>query len=46
VEQVKANGGTIGVDETSPPLAPDARSTWIRDPNGVLIQISMPRPRS
>ena len=46
IEQVKANGGSIGVDETSAPLAPDARSSWIRDPNGVLIQVSLPRPRS
>jgi predicted enzyme related to lactoylglutathione lyase len=46
IEQVKANGGTVGVDETSAPLAPDARSSWIRDPNGVLIQVSVPRPRS
>lgn len=45
VEQIRAHGGTIGVDETSAPLAPDARSSWIRDPNGVLIQISVPRPR-
>jgi catechol 2,3-dioxygenase-like lactoylglutathione lyase family enzyme len=42
IEQIKANGGSIGVDETTPPLAADARSTWIRDPNGVLIQISLP----
>lgn len=40
IGQVQANGGTIGVDETSAPLAPDARSTWIRDPNGMLIQVS------
>jgi catechol 2,3-dioxygenase-like lactoylglutathione lyase family enzyme len=46
VEQIKANGGTIGVDETTPPLTAEARSTWIRDPNGVLIQISVPRPRN
>jgi len=46
IEQVKANGGTIGVDGASAPLAPDARSSWIRDPNGVLIQVSMPRARN
>ena len=46
VEQVMVNGGIIGVGETSASLAADARSTWIRDPNGVLIQISMPRPRN
>jgi catechol 2,3-dioxygenase-like lactoylglutathione lyase family enzyme len=46
VEQVKASGGIIGVGESSVTLAADARSTWIRDPNGVLIQISMPRPRN
>ena len=46
VEQVKANGGIIGAGETSATLAADARSTWIRDPNGVLIQVSMPRARN
>jgi len=44
VAAAKANGGTIGVGETSATLAPDARSTWIRDPNGMLFQVSMPRP--
>ena len=46
VEQVRANGGTVGVGETSAKIAPDARSSWIRDPNGVLIQVSLPRPRN
>jgi predicted enzyme related to lactoylglutathione lyase len=42
VEQIKANGGTIGEGETSVTLAPDARATWARDPNGVLIRVSPP----
>jgi catechol 2,3-dioxygenase-like lactoylglutathione lyase family enzyme len=46
VEQVKANGGTIGLGDTSASLPLDVRSSWIRDPNGVLIQISAPRPRN
>ena len=46
IDQVKANGGIIGVGDTSAALAADARSSWIRDPNGVLIQVSMPRPRN
>ncbi len=46
IEQVRANGGTVGVGEASVTLAPDARSSWIRDPNGVLIQVSLPRQRN
>lgn len=46
IEQVRANGGTIGVGDVSVALPPDARSSWIRDPNGVLIQVSLPRPRN
>jgi catechol 2,3-dioxygenase-like lactoylglutathione lyase family enzyme len=44
IAAAKANGGTIGVGETSATLAPDARSSWVRDPNGMLFQVSMPRP--
>jgi len=46
IEQVRANGGIVGAGETSAPLAPDARSSWIRDPNGILIQVSLPRQRN
>lgn len=46
IEQVRVNGGTIGVGEASVTLPPDARSSWIRDPNGVLIQVSLPRQRN
>ncbi len=42
INALKANGGTVGVGATSETLAADARSTWARDPNGVLIRISLP----
>lgn len=41
---LKANGGIIGVGATSDTLAADARSTWARDPNGVLLRVSLPAP--
>jgi len=41
---VKANGGIIGQGATSEALAPDARASWIRDPNGVLLRLGMPAP--
>jgi predicted enzyme related to lactoylglutathione lyase len=44
IAAAKANGGTIGTGETSAMLADDARSSWVRDPNGMLFQVSMPRP--
>jgi catechol 2,3-dioxygenase-like lactoylglutathione lyase family enzyme len=46
IEQVRANGGIIGVGDASVALPPDVRSSWIRDPNGVLIQVSLPRQRN
>ena len=46
IEQVRTNGGIVGAGDTSVTLAPDARSSWIRDPNGVLIQVSLPRLRN
>jgi len=43
VARARANGGTIGVGETSVALPPDARAVWVRDPNGLLLQMSLPR---
>ncbi len=43
VDLVRANGGIVGVGPQSETLAPDARSTSARDPNGVLLQLSVPR---
>ena len=43
VPKMRENGGTIGAGETSAPLPADARSSWIRDPNGLLLQVSLPR---
>jgi len=39
---VRANGGIIGDGEASATLAPDARASWVRDPNGLLIRMSAP----
>ena len=44
MERVQALGGTIGDGDTSAMLAPDARVSWIRDPNGLLICVSAPPP--
>ena len=44
IERIKANGGIVGQGETSEMLAPDARSSWVRDPNGLLMRVSMPPP--
>ena len=42
VELIKANGGIIGTGDKSETLAADARATWARDPNGVLLRVSPP----
>jgi predicted enzyme related to lactoylglutathione lyase len=42
IEDVKASGGIIGQGATSATLAADARASWIRDPNGMLIRLSLP----
>ena len=44
IERIKANGGIVGQGDSSETLAPDARASWIRDPNGALIPLS-PRRR-
>ncbi len=44
IAAVKANGGTVGVGGTSETLPADARSAWVRDPDGVLLRISLPAP--
>ncbi len=44
IERIKASGGTIGQGDASEMLAPDARFSWIRDPNGLLIRVSAPPP--
>lgn len=46
MDLVRANGGIVGLGETSQTLAPDVRTSWIRDPNGVLIRVSQPAPRT
>ncbi len=33
----------IGDGMTSAPLAADARASWVRDPNGLLIRLSLPQ---
>lgn len=44
IDMVRANGGTIGDGDTSVTLAPDARASWVRDPNGLLLRLSLPQP--
>lgn len=44
IARARVTGGTIGAGETSAPVATDARSAWVRDPNGLLLQVSLPRP--
>lgn len=44
VARARANGGIIGAGETSVTVPAEARGTWVRDPNGLLIQASLPRP--
>ena len=44
IEMVRANGGTIGDGETSATLAPNATASWVRDPNGLLLRLSVPQP--
>jgi catechol 2,3-dioxygenase-like lactoylglutathione lyase family enzyme len=44
IAAAKANGGIIGIGATSETLPPDARSSWVRDPNGVLLRLSAPAP--
>jgi catechol 2,3-dioxygenase-like lactoylglutathione lyase family enzyme len=46
VERVRAGGGIVGTGETSEAMARDARAVWVRDPNGLLLQLALPRPRS
>jgi catechol 2,3-dioxygenase-like lactoylglutathione lyase family enzyme len=43
VAAVQASGGILGPGDTSVPVAADARGAWVRDPNGVLMQLSPPR---
>lgn len=44
IDMVRANGGTTGDGDTSVTLAPDARASWVRDPNGLLLRLSLPQP--
>jgi predicted enzyme related to lactoylglutathione lyase len=44
IADVKNNGGIVGQGATSEILAPDARSSWIRDPNGMLLRLAAPPP--
>ncbi len=40
LQRVEAFGGTVGMEETSPPVAPDATFAWFRDPNGLLMRVT------
>jgi catechol 2,3-dioxygenase-like lactoylglutathione lyase family enzyme len=40
IERIMTSGGIVGQGETSEMLAPDASSSWVRDPNGLLIRMS------
>lgn len=42
VDAIKANGGIIGVGPAQGTVAADARTTWARDPNGVLVMLGPP----
>lgn len=42
--RVPKYGGTIGDGERPAPLASDATTSWIRDPNGLLIRVSKAAP--
>jgi catechol 2,3-dioxygenase-like lactoylglutathione lyase family enzyme len=44
IDLLKANGGIVGQGMKSEMLHSDARSTWARDPNGVLLRLSLPAP--
>ena len=44
IAAVKANGGIVGQGDSSETLAADARVSWVRDPNGLLIRMSAPNP--
>jgi catechol 2,3-dioxygenase-like lactoylglutathione lyase family enzyme len=44
IARVEQYGGTIGDGETSARLAPDATTSWIRDPNGLLIRVAKAAP--
>jgi predicted enzyme related to lactoylglutathione lyase len=40
IEKIQEFGGLIGTDQKSVSLAHDARQSWTRDPNGMLIMLS------
>jgi hypothetical protein len=44
IAAVKANGGIVGDGEASATLAADARASWVRDPNGLLLRMTQPNP--
>jgi len=44
IADVKSNGGSIGQGMTSETLGPEARASWIRDPNGMLLRLASPAP--
>ncbi len=44
INALLANGGIVGVGEKSETVTAAARSTWARDPNGVLLRVSLPAP--
>jgi hypothetical protein len=44
ITAVKANGGIVGDGPSSVQPAPDVRASWVRDPNGVLLRLSLPQP--
>ena len=47
LDAIRANGGILGAGEASVTVPADARATWTRDPNGVLLRVSLPpQPRA
>jgi predicted enzyme related to lactoylglutathione lyase len=42
IADVQKYGGIVGQGATSETLAPDARASWIRDPNGMLLRLAAP----
>ncbi len=44
MDLIRTNGGIVGSGTSSETLAPDARTSWARDPNGLLMMVTPPRP--
>ena len=44
MDLIRTNGGIVGSGTSSETLAADARTSWARDPNGLLMMVTPPRP--